>query len=44
MRLRRVDVGDRVGDVLPADRASPGALFDLDAVCSVGGEPIDDVL
>jgi len=26
IRVRRVDVGDRVGDVLPADRASPGAL------------------
>src|SRR5262249_44835746 len=42
--LRTKDVGDRVGDVLPMPRASPSALFDLDAVCSVGGEPVDDVL
>src|SRR6266487_650118 len=23
---------------------APGTLFDLDAVCSAGGEPVDDVL
>jgi hypothetical protein len=42
--LRTVDVGDCVGDVPPVVRASPGALFDLDAICSASGEPVDDVL
>jgi|SRR6266511_4643162 len=42
--LGTVAVGDRVGDVPPVVRASPRALFDLDAVCSAGGEPVDDVL
>jgi hypothetical protein len=44
IELWPVDVGDRVGDVLPVARTSPATLFDLDAVCSAGGEPVDDVV
>src|SRR5438445_6914806 len=42
--LWTVDIGDRVGDVLPVARSSLRTLFDLDAVCSASGESVDDVL
>ena len=41
--LRIVDVGDRIGNGLPAARASPEALLDLDAARSVGSQPVNDV-
>src|SRR5215510_4613817 len=39
-----VDLGDRIGDLLPVVCAGAETLLDLDAVPASGGEAVDDVL